>query len=133
MLRLALLAGAVIVAAWFGLGWVQARDTGRAQTLIGAPRLSGAGVRDAESLLNTAGTLNPDRTVDITRAQLYVKLGDPARAVTLLEQITRAEPLNLEAWRQLSIAAFTPPRTPDRKRVAAQAFRRMLSLVVVQK
>lgn len=133
ILRLVLLTGAVIVAAWFGLGWVQARDIGRAQTLIAGARLSATEARDAASLLNTAGTLNPDRTVDITRAQLYVKRHDAARAVTVLEQVTRAEPLNLDAWRELSLAAAALPNSPFRTRVAENAFRRELSLLAVQK
>ena len=121
------------MAAWFGLGWVQARDIGRAQSLVAAPSLSGAGARRAESLLNTAGTLNPDQTVTITRAQLYQKLGQPQRAVTLLEQVTRAEPLNLQAWRELSIAAYALPASPNHTRLAEDAFKRVLSLLAVQK
>jgi hypothetical protein len=133
ILRLALLTGAVIVAAWFALGWVQARDIGRAQSLLAAPSLSRAGAREAGSLLNTARVLNPDHTVAITRAQLYRKLHQPQRAVTLLEQVTRAEPLNLQAWRELSIAAYALPASPDHTRLAEGAFKRVLSLLAVQK
>jgi predicted Zn-dependent protease len=133
MLALAMFLGALLVAAWFGLGWVQARDLSRAQDLIGAPKLSAAQARDASSLLDSAATLNPDRAVEITRGQLYAKLHDPARAVALLQGVTRAEPRNLEAWRELSIAAFTPPRTPYRRRVAAHAFKQVLRLVAIQK
>lgn len=122
-----------MVAAWFALGWVQARDVGQAQNLIAAPRLSRAQARRAASLLNMAGTLNPDRTVDITRAQLYEKLRRPARAVALLERITRAEPLSLDAWRELSIAAAGLPPSTLRTRVAENAYRRELSLVAIQK
>lgn len=128
-----LLAGALIIAAWFALGWVQARDIGRAQSLIAAPRLSAAAARDAASLLNTAGTLNPDRTVDITRAQLYEKRHDSARAVMLLEQVTRAEPLNLDAWHELTTVASALPSSPYRTRLVEHAFRRLVSLVRVQK
>lgn len=133
ILRLTLLTGAVIVAAWFGLDWIQTRDIGRAQTLVGARKLTVAQAHQAASLLDAAGTLNPDRTVDITRAELYENRHDPTRAVGILERVTRDEPLNLEAWRELSIAAAGLPPSPYRTRLAEGAYRRELSLVAIQK
>lgn len=133
IVRWAMFTGAAIVAAWFALGWVQARDLGRAEALVSASSLSPSQAREAASLLNTAGDLNPDRTVDITRAELATRQHDPARAVTIAEQVTRAEPENLEAWRELSIAAAGLPPSPRRTQLAENAFKQELRLVGAHK
>lgn len=125
--------GAAIVAAWFAVGWVQAHDLGRAEALVSASRLSPGQARDAASLLNTAADLNPDRTVDITRAQLAAQQHDPARAVTILQAVTRAEPENLDAWRELSITAAALPPSPRRTQLAENAFKQELRLLGVHK
>jgi predicted Zn-dependent protease len=123
--RWAMVSGAAIVAAWFGLGWIQARDLGRAESLIPAGRLSAGQARTVASLLDTAGNLNPDRTVEITRAQLADARGEPGQGVRLMEQVTEAEPLNLQAWRELGVVA-----THDHQRALAQtAFLHVLRLV----
>jgi hypothetical protein len=129
ILRWAVFTGAAIVAAWFVLSWVQARDLGRAQVLVSGGRVSAGQARQASSLLATAGDLNPDRAVDITRAQLAEKQHRPALAVRILESVVQAEPLNLDAWRELSIAAAGLPNSPLRTRLAETAFRKELSLV----
>jgi hypothetical protein len=120
-----MVSGAAIVAAWFGLGWIQARDLGRAESLIPAGRLSAGQARTVASLLDTAGNLNPDRTVEIARAQLADARGEPGQGVGLMEQVTEAEPLNLQAWRELGVVA-----THDHQRALAQtAFLHVLRLV----
>jgi hypothetical protein len=129
ILRWAMVTGAAIVAAWFGLGWIQARDLGRAQGLVSASRLSPSQVRSAAALLNTAGDLNPDRSVDIARAQLADKQHRPGLAVTISEQVTRDEPFNIDAWRELSFAAAYD----HRRALAEQAFRVVLGLIKVHK
>lgn len=112
VLRVALVLGAAAIAAWFGLGWVQSRDTGRAQALLSTSRLTPGQARRVGSLLSTAGTLNPDRTVDILRAQLASDRHDYARAVAILESVTRAEPLNFLAWKALIAAAASAGDLP---------------------
>lgn len=105
MLRPALVLAAALVAAWFGLRWAQARDTGRAQVLVGAAHISPEQAREVRALLGTAGTLSPDRTVDIIRAQLALDQRRYRVAVAILNSVTGAEPMNLEAWTQLAVAA----------------------------
>lgn len=129
LLRWAMITGAAIVAAWFGLGWIQARDLGRAQALVSASRLSPGQARDAASLLKTAGDLNPDQSVRVAQAQLAVAQHKPGAAVTILERVTRTEPENLEAWRELSIAAAALPASPRRTQLAETAFKQELRLV----
>ncbi len=129
ILRWAGFTGAAIVAAWFALSWTQARDLGRAQALISGTRLSPGQAKQASALLGTAGDLNPDRTVEITRAQLAEKQHRPRLAVRILEHVVQAEPLNLTAWRELSIAAAGLPNSQLRTRLAETAFRKELSLV----
>jgi hypothetical protein len=102
VLRIAVVCLAVVIGAWFVLGWVQARDTGRADALLSAtssPRAAEAA--QIGSLLSSAGTLNPDRTVDLLRARLALYRHDYARAIRILEGVTRSEPQNVLAWAQL--------------------------------
>ena len=97
---------ALAVSAWFALGWVQARDTGRADALVsGSTRLSAARATQARSLLDSAGTLNPDRTVDLVRAHLAFDQHHYETAIRILESVTRSEPQNVFAWSQLGYTA----------------------------
>lgn len=125
LVRSCLAVGSVVVAAWFGLGWIQARDAGRAQTLVTASKLSPAEARQARSLLRSAGTLNPDRFVDILRAKLASDQGLHERAVSILQSVTRAEPSNLEAWSELVLATAAAGHTAR----AEQDFRHVHSLL----
>lgn len=107
-LRLIPVIAALFVGAWFGLGWVQARDSGRADALLSAnssPSPSQAG--RIRSLLSSAGTLNPDRTIDLLRARLALDSHDYSTAIRLLQAVTRAEPENVFAWSQLGFTAGT--------------------------
>jgi Flp pilus assembly protein TadD len=124
-LRLALFTGSAIVAAWFAWGWVQARDIGLAETLIGSPRISAGQAREAASLLRSAGELNPDWTVDILRAKLAETQHHLGAALIILNQVTRAEPQNLEAWRELGVDATHL----GRRALAQTAFVHVLHLV----
>lgn len=119
ILRWAVCTGAAIVAAWFGLGWIQARDLGHAQDLVSGSKLSPAQARQAASLLNTAGELNPDRSIDITRAQLEEKQGRLGLALAILEQVTHAEPDHLAAWRELAIVGYHLKRNQLAERAIA--------------
>ena len=104
--RVAVLVVAVAAAAWFALGIRQSTDTSRASALItGASKLSAKEARRASSLLDSASTLNPDRTIDILRGQLAIDQGHNAAAVAMLESVASAEPQNLSAWVQLAYAA----------------------------
>jgi Flp pilus assembly protein TadD len=116
---------AVAAGAWFVLGWFQARDTQRAANLLAGGSLSAAQVQQTESLLDSAGTLNPDLTVDILRGKLAADRNEDALAVRTLQSVTSREPLNLTAWVQL---AFIAERAGD-KTIAATAFVRARELL----
>lgn len=106
LLRIGLASVALIVSAWFGLGWVQARDGGRADALVlSSNRLTPAQAARARSWLGSAGTLNPDRQVDLDRAHLAFDVRDYPAAIRILEAVTRAEPQNVLAWVQLGLTA----------------------------
>jgi hypothetical protein len=125
LVRWSIVIGAATVAAWFVINWVQARDIGRAQELISASRLPPSAARQAASLLDSAGELSPDRDVDILRAQLADDEGQAGRGVRIMQQVTAAEPLNLEAWRELGVVA-----THNHQRHLAQvAFTHVLYLL----
>ncbi len=104
--RIALALVAVLIAAWFGLGWYQAKNTGKAGALVaGAHRLTARQAEDARSTLDSAATLNPDRAVDVLRGELAVDQGNYPGAIRILRSVTASEPLNLTAWIELGIAA----------------------------
>lgn len=106
VVRIGLVGLALVVGAWFALGWVQARDAGRADALLSATSSPSAGrAAEIRSLLSSAGTLNPDRTVDLSRARLALDHHDYATAIRILEGVTRAEPQNALAWVQLGFTA----------------------------
>ena len=128
-LRLILSLTALIVGAWFAVGWVQARDTGRAQSLLASPRLSPGQAGEADSLLRSAGTLNPDRTVEELRSKLASREHHHRSAVALAESVVRAEPLNALAWKQLIEAAAGAGRS----RLAETAYSRLAQLVAEPK
>lgn len=102
-LRAAVLAAAVAGCAWFVLGLVQARDTaGAGATISRLSALTPAESAHAASLLDTARTLNPDRQVDLLRAELRLHHRDPRGAAAILRAIVRDEPDNVAAWDVLS-------------------------------
>lgn len=104
--RAALVVGVLVLCAWFVLGVRQAEDTQRAAALIaGGNRLSAEQARLARSLLDSAGTLNPDLTIDLLRGQLAADQQQTAAAERIAASATRREPLNLAAWSQLVYAA----------------------------
>jgi len=94
---------AVAACAWFVLGAVQARETARAQSILGgAARLTAAQQRSAANALSRAGQLNPDSTVDVLRAQLASLQGRQSQAVRILVGVVHSEPDNVAAWAQLA-------------------------------
>ena len=104
--RIGLAVVALAVSAWFGLGFYQAHHTQRASALIvGATHLTRSQVREAKSELDAAGTLNPDRAVNVLRGQLAADQGRDRTAIGILSSVTAREPLNLMAWAQLGFAA----------------------------
>jgi hypothetical protein len=105
-LRLAVLALAAVICAWFGLGEVQARDETRAAALVdqnGTP--STALTARILRLLDRAGTLNPDRDIDILRAQAQTRAGERTAALATARRVVRDEPRNIDAWLVLGFAA----------------------------
>ena len=98
-MRIASLALALVVTAWFALGVRQAIETSDAGAIVAAgARLSPARAQHAAQLLRSAAFLNPDRQVDVLRAR--ADLGRDRRAVAraILERVVASEPDNLEAW-----------------------------------
>ena len=116
-LRWLLAAGAVVLCAWFALGTVQAHDENRATALIdGSGTPSPALTARILNLLDTAGTLNPDRDIALLRSQAQTRAGRDAAAVRTAEGVARAEPLNIDAWTVLAFAA--QPIDPAEARLA---------------
>jgi predicted Zn-dependent protease len=124
--QLGLVLLALLVSAWFGLGWYQASRAGRADALIArGSSLSAGQAHRAAALLDSAGTLNPDRAVTISRARLAADEGHFRLAVRLLRSVTQEEPENLTAWVQL---VFVAAKAGDHK-LAALGGREVSTLI----
>ena len=90
---------AVVICAWCAVGIRQADDTAAATGIItGSSPLHPAQVRQAQSLLDAAAQLNPDRSVDLLRAQLAQRQGHLAQARAIALGVARSEPQNTNAW-----------------------------------
>ena len=104
-------AAALVVCAWFALGVRQSHDLNVATDIVSARAPLTAGqARQAAGLLNAAGQLNPDRSVDLARSQLALRQGDAARARALALGVANSEPLDIEAWLAYGSASAHDPR-----------------------
>ena len=104
--RVAGVALALLACAWFLLAARQAHELDQATAIVSAAGpVDTAQARHARALLNSAGTLNPDREVDILRAQLQLDQGNRAGARAILRRVVAAEPENLDAWVALARAS----------------------------
>jgi predicted Zn-dependent protease len=118
--RGSLLALALAACAWFALGIQQARDTDQATAILSSSaQLSPATASHVGSLLATAGTLNPDLTIDLLRGRLALLQHDSSRAVAIFERATRSEPQNLDAWVALAQATLHGTNAAVIERAAA--------------
>jgi predicted Zn-dependent protease len=101
---------ALVVCVWFALGIRQARDTSQASSILSNRNgVSAVQAAHAGSLLSAAGTLNPDTQVDLLRGQVALAQNDRPRAVRIVEDVTRREPMNVQAWLLLAEASRNVP------------------------
>jgi hypothetical protein len=121
--RAALFAVSVLVCAWFVIGGLQAHAIVRATSLV-APGTAASRVKLAQATreLDPAAFLNPDREIDVLRARIAIAEGNAPRARRILNAVTRAEPLNLEAWIWLGGASLADPPSA---RIAARHIARL--------
>lgn len=106
--RVVICAVALVACAWFAVGIRQAHDIAAATGAI-ASHGSARQLADAQSSLGSAAFLNPDQEVQILRGRLAIDQGHPQRAQRILAAVTRAEPMNLEAWIWLTGATLGDP------------------------
>ncbi|MBV9311368.1 MAG: hypothetical protein JOZ73_11075 [Solirubrobacterales bacterium] len=108
--RLCAVALALLVCAWFALGIRQAHDTNKANALLSrSARVAARQAPQIEDLLRSAKTLNPDSNVSVLQARVADLEHQRPRAVRILEDVVRREPMNLTAWATLAILG---PRSP---------------------
>lgn len=101
-----LLALALLIAVWFGIGVRQSTTQNHAEAIIeSASRLTAAQARQASRLLDDAGTLNPNRQIELDRSTLMLERGDPVAARDDAAAVIRAEPQNVQAWLTLAYAS----------------------------
>ncbi len=96
---------ALVLAAWFALGIRESHEINTVTSIASAGRLTPPQVRRADDLLQSAGTLNPDRQVQLLRGQVALAAGRSGDAQRLFLQVGHAEPMNLNAWAGLVRAA----------------------------
>jgi hypothetical protein len=104
---------AVAVVAVAVLGWLGVMER--------AIRLQAAGATAAD--YRAARLLNPDTLPDVRRAFLYQGTGQEEQAASLLDDVLRREPDNLDAWGLLYV--FTRERDPGSAQRALQARARL--------
>ncbi|MEO8967414.1 MAG: hypothetical protein ABI355_07430 [Solirubrobacteraceae bacterium] len=115
---------AVIVCAWFALGAVQTRAQNHATDLIDSfSTPTQALTARVLGMLDTADTLNPDRNVDLLRAQALTRSGHPSAGLRVAQRVVAAEPLNINAWTVLGFAAR--PAHPAQFRLAERKLREL--------
>lgn len=111
--RLLLVLVSLAVCAWFALGIRQAHDVDRVTTIVsglqGQKRLTVAQAGQADSLLDSAAVLNPDRTVQVLRARVALLRGNRPLAKQILLRLVAAEPENIDAWYGLATSASDSP------------------------
>jgi hypothetical protein len=116
--RLAGVALALLVCAWFALGLRQTTATNAARSrlsVLSAP--TPAAARATGRLLDRAAWLNPDRGVAILRADLALAQGRAAAGRGELLHVVRSEPDNVTAWGTIAVAfARTDPPLATRAR-----------------
>jgi hypothetical protein len=102
---------AVVASGWYVIGIRQAHDTSQASAIVsgGAP-LNARQAAHASSLLDAAKFLNPDRQVDVLRAQLDRDQGNLRGARAILEHVVAREPDNAVAWVWLARSSAGAPR-----------------------
>lgn len=101
---------ALVCCAWFALAAVQSHDLDAASAIINrSGPLTPALASRASSLISSAGTLNPDREVDLLRGQLAEARGDLPAAQRIFLGVAGAEPQNLQAWIALARASKGAP------------------------
>ena len=109
--RIVIAAVCVVVCAWFVIGARQAYELdGAASTIALGQSAAPAALRSAASQLDAAAFLNPDQQVGILRARLALVEHRFGEARRVLERVTRAEPMNLDAWILLVGATLSEPR-----------------------
>ena len=70
------------------------------------PKIARPQAPRVDSLLRSAKTLNPDLTVNVLQGRLALLQNDKARALRILKDVVRREPMNLLAWVYAAEAAY---------------------------
>jgi predicted Zn-dependent protease len=126
-MRIVATAAALLVVAWFALGAYQSHEVARATAAVAHGHLTRDRARRADAALDSAATLNPDRAVDVLRAQVAIADGQATRGEAILNRVLAAEPQDLDAWIALADAL------PQNSRRRQQALLHILSLAPVVK
>jgi len=90
---------ALVACAWFALGVLEAHDESKVAAIVSLQSsLSAAQAAHADSMLSTAGTLNPDLQIDLLRGQVAALADHQSLAARIFHDVVRQEPMNLQGW-----------------------------------
>jgi hypothetical protein len=113
--RLALAAVALVVCGWFVLGVRSAHDQQAVTALVNRPgNLTTAQAAHALHQLGHAGTANPDGALDILRAEVVLRTGNPGGERRILRGLVAREPMNIDGW--FLLYDSPPTLNPDARR-----------------
>ena len=100
---------ALVVCAWFALGVRQAHDTSRANSIVSSDDgVSAAQAAHAASLLELGRHAQSGLAGRHAPGRAALAQNDRARAVRIVEDVTRREPMNVEAWLPLAETPVSP-------------------------
>jgi hypothetical protein len=106
LVRVLVLGLALAACAWYVVGIRQARAVDQVSSIVsGGGQITPAQARHASDLLNSAAFLNPDRQVDVLRAEVKLDRGELPAARRILWRVVEGEPDNLAAWLTLARAS----------------------------
>lgn len=97
--RIALVALALCACAWFAIELRDFHHENYVKNYLSAhPRFGDAQAQALDAQLDDAGTLNPDRELDLLRAYVEVHAQHLRRAIAIAQAAARAESQNIANW-----------------------------------
>jgi uncharacterized protein HemY len=104
--RVLVLGLALVACGWYVVGIRQAHAVAQASAIVfEGGHITAAQARRASDLLSSARFLNPDRQVDVLRAEVKLERGQLPGARRILKRVVMAEPNNARAWLTLARAS----------------------------
>jgi hypothetical protein len=105
VVRIVTAVAALVVAAWFALGVRETHELNTVASILSTGHLTAPQAKHADDLLQSAGTLNPDRQPELLRGEVALAAGNVAAAQRIVLHVASEEPDNIAVWAELARAA----------------------------